>query len=640
MKLRFTLVALSALALASCSSDYYLGTINDEPIDPNQDLTPVAFGSKAGALTRASHEQSAALLNNNFVVFGEKFKGAESTPLFDNYNVNYTAGSAGTSESNDHDWEYVGLTSKKGATQGIRYWDFSSDKYQFVAAAGIASTETIKNTTDGMRIKVTDANQLTSLYVSDRVTATPVAKAKTATTPATIGYKETVEMQFRRLGAQMRIGFYETVPGYAVKDLIFYYIDAPSGSSVSGVGCAFPTSGTYTVTYDNATNEAHTKFAGAANAMAFSNTFGKLDYTSAPSQAGVAGKPYMDASGQPVATPVNKFLGVASSQATYGKGTYTIDGTPGVISDYKPILPFENNTLKMQLRLDYTLVALDGSGEEIHVRDAYVSVPVKYLKWEPNHSYTYIFKISDKSNGYTGEGGGGTIDPTTGGREPDPDNGGGDNDPEVDGGTGEIIPPYIPDPSYPDVPNPDYDPDQPSGPDNPTVIPDPDAPIIPNPNYPTGPEGDQHDPSNPVPDPTDPGDPTQPDPYNPSELFPITFDAVVVDELEEKMETITTIETPSITTYSATSNVTANNEYKKGEVITISTADNVTPTAWDYAFSATAITEGNAKVTITSWTSLGTAATATLTPATEGYYVIRLTTATGAVGYKVVKVVN
>ena len=525
------LTALCGLMLASCASDEFTPSWEDA----NDGIEPISFGSFAKSVTRATHEKSAELLGNQFYVYGTKTKNGSTTPLFDNYLVEYAATSAGSTATNTNDWEYVGKTSKKGATQGIKYWDFSSTQCDFVAVSGLANDEYIKNTTDGMRINVTDAAALTDIYVADRITATPTAQAATTTTPATVAYRNVVQFQFRRLGARMRIGFYETIPGYAVKDLIFYYIGAPSGSYEVGVGSAFPTSGKYTVTYDDATNAAKTSFAGASNTMAFFNSFGTLDYTSALSQEGVAGKPYIDADGNASATEVNSFLGTTSAEATYGKGTYTIDGTPGVVSDYKPILPNESNSLKMQLRVDYTLVALDGSGDEIKVRDASVSVPVNFLKWKPNYSYTYLFKITDNSNGYTGEGGGGTI--TVGpGRDPDPENGG-DNDPEVDPITGEVIPPYIPDPSYPKI----QDPDDPS-----IEIPNPNAPLIPNPDYPVGPGGDQHDPSNPVPEPTipDPSDPgnTIPDPENPSSLFPITFDAVVVEASEGNQTVYTVID--------------------------------------------------------------------------------------------------
>jgi len=529
---RLLIAMLAGMILMACSSDHFLG---DPATGKTEVEEPVAidFGSTARAVTRASHEESAKLLNNKFYIYGAKTSSTGTTNApFDNYQVQYNASSAGTTDTNSSDWEYNGLTSKKGVPQGIRYWDFSAPKYEFVAAAGLADDEFITNTTDGMRIKVADADALTSIYVSDRITATPSAKAATDETPATKAYGNTVQFQFRRLGARMRVGFYETVPGYAVKDLVFYYIGAPSGSYTVGVGGAFPKEGTYTVSYDDATNAAVSTFAGAYNKMTFTNSFGLLDYTSAASEAGNAAMPYLAADGTLSATPVNAFLGTTSASATYGRGTYTIDGTPGVESDFKPILPNENNTLKMQLRMDYTLVALDGSGEELRIRDAYVSVPIQYLQWKPNYSYTYVFKISDSSNGYTGKGGGG--EPTVPGRLPDPEKGG-DNDPEIDPETGEPIPPYVPDPTWPEIPDPD---------DPTNTIPDPDAPLVPNPNYPEGPGDDQHDPSNPVPTPTViviiNGQPTViNDPDNPASLYPITFDAVVIDA-EDGNQTIYT----------------------------------------------------------------------------------------------------
>ncbi len=525
-------IALLGLAFAACSQESLVGSEGQTSPEETDATMTIGFGSVAKQRTRATHEQSAALLGNKFLLYGTKTKAGTTSPVFDNYVVEYTASTAGTTLTNSNDWEYSGKTSKKGAVQNVKYWDFSAERFDFVAAAGLAADELITSTSGGLRVNVTDAAAMTSIYVADRVTATPTAKAKTATTPATAAYKNTVEFQFRRMGAQMRIGFYETVPGYAVKNLVFYFVGAPSGSTEVGVGAAFPSTGKYTVNYDDATNAAKVTFAGSGNALAFSNTFGKLDYTSAFTQEGVTDKPYLTLDGKASATQVKAFLGTTSTTATYGKGTYTVDGTPGVTTAYKPILPYEENSLKMQIRVDYTLIALDGSGDSIHVRDAYVSVPASFLQWKPNYSYTYLFKISDNSNGYTGVGGGGTV--TTGpGRDPDPENGG-DNDPVVDPETGKVIPPYIPDPSYPGVPDPD-DPD--------STIPDPNAPLIPNPLYPDGPKGDQHDPSNPVPTPVipDPDNPggVIPDPENPASLFPITFDAVVV-EAEEGTQTVFT----------------------------------------------------------------------------------------------------
>ena len=56
----------------------------------------------------------------------------------------------------------------------------------------------------------------------------------------------------------------------------------------------------------------------------------------------------------------------------------------------------------LTLRVNYTLVSNDGSGEEIHVYGAKAIVPAVYAQWKSNYAYTYVFKISDKTNGKTG----------------------------------------------------------------------------------------------------------------------------------------------------------------------------------------------------------------------------------------------
>ncbi len=647
----FLLAATMGIALAGCSDD--LTGITSSPTTTEEAPEAIMFGNIASKMTRATGGEAAAnLLGKKIYFYGEKVTGtganATHTPIFDNYSLEYD-GNAGSTATNVAGWEYVGKTSKKGAAQDTKYWDYNSNEYNYVAVSANAlpdDKDLIKGaaTTDSLKISVPNASSVDGLYVADRITKTPTE------------YKQTVTFNFRRLGARMRIGFYETVPGYAIKDLIFYYVGAPSGSKTLGVGGAFPVSGKYNVSFGD-DNKATVKFNGGSNKMEWSSQFGELDYTSALSKANVSGKQYIDENGAATATEVKKFLGTNATEATFAKGSYTIDGVENTTSDYKPILPNENNSLKMQLRVDYTLVALDGSGDEIKVRDAYVSVPVEYLKWKPNYAYTYLFKISDKSNGYTGKDTG-TVDPDTGGREPDPDNGGGDNDPTDQNKDGNVDPPYVPDPDYVDPetgekPDP-YIPD----PDNPTdSIPNPDVPLVPNPDYPgndpknpgdpVAPDGDQGDPSNPVPTPKDPDDPTKDDPENPAGLFPITFDACVEEVTENTQETVSTVATPSITAMSATSDVTTNDEYMVGEDIVLTVQDGVTASKWEYIYEGTtAISEKAAEQKYgkaTTWTSLGTDAKATLTPSKgAGYYIVRVNVGTATkpnYGYKVIKVV-
>ena len=56
----------------------------------------------------------------------------------------------------------------------------------------------------------------------------------------------------------------------------------------------------------------------------------------------------------------------------------------------------------LYLKIDYTLVSRDDSKEEIEVKGAQAVVPAIYAQWQPNYTYTYLFKISDNTDGHIG----------------------------------------------------------------------------------------------------------------------------------------------------------------------------------------------------------------------------------------------
>ena len=63
----------------------------------------------------------------------------------------------------------------------------------------------------------------------------------------------------------------------------------------------------------------------------------------------------------------------------------------------------------MKIKVDYTLTSdKDNSGEKIVVKGATAIVPAEYLMWKANTAYSYVFKVSDNTNGSTGTEG---IDP-------------------------------------------------------------------------------------------------------------------------------------------------------------------------------------------------------------------------------------
>ena len=207
-------------------------------------------------------------------------------------------------------------------------------------------------------------------------------------------------------------------------------------------------------------------------------------------------------------------------------GYFTVLPTPST-TEAKPIL----------IKCDYTLTSDDDSGETIHVKGATAAIPAAFSKWDVNTRYTYIFKISQNTNGTTGD---------------------------------------------PSDPNPEVG------------------------------------------------------------LYPITFDAVVTDMTDKTHGTITTVTTPSITTYQAGSVTDNGIEYKSGTAIDVTVTDangNVQPlTAGGTAVGSVkvykftdAITEAEIQVKGTNGATEVSGGSVTnnvftFTPDAAGYYAIRYLT--------------
>lgn len=158
---KYFIATASALALASCSSDDFLGEIQGN--EQNGATTTINFGGDTGKITRASStgKTAADLLENNFVVVG--FKGNKTDAAnnenyaFDHYNVNFNESSANSTLSNLKGWEYVNQDmtvngagkslAQSGATQQtIKYWDHSCASYDFLAFSMGKKVRRQKNT--------------------------------------------------------------------------------------------------------------------------------------------------------------------------------------------------------------------------------------------------------------------------------------------------------------------------------------------------------------------------------------------------------------------------------------------------------------------------------------------------------------
>lgn len=401
---KFFIAAASALALASCSSDDFLGEIQGN--EQNGATSAINFGGDTGKITRATTKGNAAadLLENNFVVVG--FKGSKTdaanneTYAFDHYNVNFKDGSAFSTESNRAGWEYVnqkmdvkgvtpaGPLAQNASQQTIKYWDHSCASYDFIAFSmgkGAASKYATPTHVDKGHLKDAaytlsgNVNTLSECYISDMKTVTEPNYNKTS-----------VSMSFRHLASKVRMALFEIVPGYVISDVKFY-TDATSPTTDNTEGTLigefnnsgtltvyFPTTGTVNATKEDY-NKAHVRFTKSTTegetAVLNFKKFGAVNYNNQDEGKIPEGTTYLSQN--------------AAKPSYCGAG-------------YQNVLPSEGAPSAITLRIDYKLTSVDGSNETINVKGATATVPAKYTEWKSGYAYTYIFKISQDTNGSTG----------------------------------------------------------------------------------------------------------------------------------------------------------------------------------------------------------------------------------------------
>lgn len=406
---KYLIIAASALALAGCSSDDFLGDGSGN--GQNSANSMITFGGETGKILRAANDDkkgadAAALLDNNFVVVG--FKGSKTDAAnnenyaFDHYNVNYVDGTANTTESNTANWEYVNQDMKvKGAAgkplaekakqQTIKYWDHSCKSYDFIAFSMGKGHTNAGATTYATPTAVDKANLATAAYtLTGDVNTLGECYISDMNTVKEADYnKKAVAMSFRHLTSKVRIALYETVPGYVISDVKFYDTAENGTSSDNGtlfgifnnkgtLTVYFPTTGTANASNSDY-NKAHVSFkADDTEGTVSKKDFGKVKYNNQKEDQISEGTTYLS---QNAATP-------------------SYCGTPA--NYYQTVLPAEGNSQPANLRIDYKLTATDGTGEVINVKGATATVPAKYTEWKSGYAYTYIFKISQNTNGSTG----------------------------------------------------------------------------------------------------------------------------------------------------------------------------------------------------------------------------------------------
>lgn len=415
---KYFLYAASVLALASCSSDDFLGENSGN--GQNAANSVINFGGGTTKTTRATSNstyKTENLKKNGFWVYGTKHSATEDKTVnndqavYTNYRLAYTEGSANNSLSNTAGWEYVGIdnslyranvTPKVEEAQTIKYWDYGAVAYTFYAATAkpddvkdgkviIKKTledEDAKGTvyTKGYEVTLKNDADWDQLYFADRKV---INKSKDAEHAKHDVYGGEVNFTFRNALTKVRVAMYETVPGYNVTIDKFYYTKDGEATQT--------TEATERFTADANNTPLVTSEAGV--------TYKVVYYNNTEAECQLENQPKMLPNKTGEGAPKTVFeIGDKTTLKAYTKlatditnPTYDTEG-----GKYTLFMPQANNDKTLNLKVDYTLTSLDNSGEQIHVKGATATIPAKYLCWRPNYAYTYIFKISDNTNGSTG----------------------------------------------------------------------------------------------------------------------------------------------------------------------------------------------------------------------------------------------
>lgn len=405
----YFLAALATAVFASCTNDEYVGDVSPTTLTSQGTTGAIAFGSGANALTRATKNTGtvAQMLDGQFKVLGVKetaTPGSYST-VFPNYVVwnsnTKTTSNPDVAEAGDRNgWEYVGTTASttygEAATalpsdQTIKYWDWASAKYHFVAGSPVANF-TFNGASDG--ITTASVTGLKGHIVANpgeigTTTYYPVYIADPVNVPKA-NYNQEVVFSFKRQQSFVRVGVYEIIPGYRISAIHFYEYDAANtkwndaAETNQNIILASATANyfqgadnaTATLTYDwitNATEPTYT-FVYASGLTQANNWYG----------GALTGVPATTSTEATVANLYGTDKDMAST------GYFTVVPSASALTA-QPIL----------IKCDYTLTSTDVSGETINIKGATAAIPAAFCKWNPNTSYTYLFKISDNTNGKT-----------------------------------------------------------------------------------------------------------------------------------------------------------------------------------------------------------------------------------------------
>jgi len=274
---------------------------------------------------------------SQFIVWGyEGSTGNTSQVVFPGYRVRYSQNSEHTTLTNTNGWEYVGQEEPEETAQSIKYWNLGVEQARFYAY--VPNSNTAFDRVNGKL-------QMEGLSLTTEAPATPLFSKLWLGNPVS-SCQSPVRLEFMRPYSKITVKVYSTkapVVDVHLTDISF----GPVNSSGQPIADGIRTQGKVSVTYGMTSVDWTTESTGAGQ-----GTFGYEDC---------------------LLTGTNWEEGFELTPSDRPSGSTSLS--------YYAIPDESGNIFSMKLSVDGNLKS--------------ASVPAEYMKWEPNYSYLYIFKLND-----------------------------------------------------------------------------------------------------------------------------------------------------------------------------------------------------------------------------------------------------
>ena len=374
---------LFLFAFVACTSDE----------DGNSDnRLPITFTCSEDGVTRAEVSLSEFIsdfkvygINGDISGSGNAATFTKKNTVFPDYQVWHTENLANTTSTNTANWEYVGIVEGASGSeeQTIKYWDEKRDGHYFWAIGDFSKSGGYDYTESTLPDPhVIEVENITQVDVQDDSKCLYFTKPKYVPKSK---YGQPVTLTFLRYCSRIRIGFYEDITQsggdkrYKVVGVDFYRVNDDGTFNTNELPTTnvslrgnFVNEGKVRLTYTNAS------FKGGDN-------IDNVTTETVPVENGTS--KYMDFGVLNIAGTQSGALPTSSSEALF---------TTNNGSQYTKVLPY-NNTEGLTLQCD--ILVRNQNESQFTQQNVLASIPAHYTNWQPNQSYTYIFKIVTTPDG-------------------------------------------------------------------------------------------------------------------------------------------------------------------------------------------------------------------------------------------------